>query len=172
MARNINIILIGFMGSGKSAVGHKLAKDLGMDYLDCDELIEKTEKMSINDIFSKKGEPYFRDLETEIIKTLADYDNFVFSTGGGMVLREENVKMLKELGPLVLLWAKPETVYQRVSKETHRPLLNVPDPLAEIKNILDKRTPVYDRVADFKVDTSKLSIDECVKGIKEWLRSR
>ncbi|MFH1684441.1 MAG: shikimate kinase [Candidatus Margulisiibacteriota bacterium] len=168
----MNIILIGFMGSGKSAVGHQLAKDLQMDYLDCDELIEKTEKMSINDIFAKKGEPYFRDLETEVIKTLGEYDNFVLATGGGMVLREENVKMLKEIGPLVLLWANPETVYQRVKKETQRPLLNVPDPLAEIKKILDKRTPVYDRVADFKVDTSKLDVAECVKGISKWLKSR
>lgn len=168
----MNIILIGFMGSGKSAVGHKLAKELGMDYLDTDELIEKTEELSINDIFSKKGEPYFRNLETEVIKTLGDYDNFVISTGGGMVLRQENVKMLKEIGPLVLLWADPETVYQRVKSETHRPLLNVSDPRAEIKKILDHRTPIYNRVTDLKVDTSKLNVDESVVGIKEWLRSR
>jgi shikimate kinase len=168
----MNIILIGFMGSGKSAVGHKLAKELGMDYLDTDEVIEKTEKTSINDIFSKKGEDYFRNLETEVIKTLVDYDNFVISTGGGMVLRQENVKMLKEIGPLVLLWTGPEAVYQRVKSETHRPLLNVSDPRAAIKKILDYRTPIYNRVADLKVDTSKLNVDEAVEGIKAWLKSR
>jgi shikimate kinase len=168
----MNIILIGFMGVGKSAIGHKLAQELGMDYLDTDELIEKTEKMSINDIFEKKGESYFRDLETEVIKTLEDYDNFVISTGGGMVLREENVKMLKETGPLVLLWADPEIVYQRVKQETHRPLLNVPDPKAEIKKILDYRMPIYNRAADFKVDTSKLNVSEAVSGIMQWLKLR
>lgn len=168
----MNIILIGFMGSGKSAVGHRLAQELKMNYLDTDELIERTEKMSINDIFAQKGESYFRDLETEVIKTLADYDNFVISTGGGMVLREENVKMLKEIGPLVLLWADPEVVYQRVKRETHRPLLNVPDPRREIKKILDYRTPIYNRVADFKLDTSKLNVEEAVKEIRAWLESR
>jgi len=168
----MNIILIGFMGSGKSAVGHRLAKELKMDYLDTDELIEKTEKMSINDIFARKGEPYFRDLETEVVKTLSDYDNFVIATGGGMVLREENVRMLKEIGPLVLLWAGPETVYQRVKKHAHRPLLNVPDPEAEIKKILDQREPVYRAVADQVINTSKLNVDECVEELTEWLRSR
>jgi shikimate kinase len=168
----MNIVLIGFMGSGKTAVGHRLARELKMDHLDTDELIEKTEKMSINDIFAQKGEPYFRDLETEVVKTLADYDNFVIATGGGMVLREENVRMLKGIGPLVLLWADPDTVYQRVKKHGHRPLLNVPDPQAEIKKILDGRAPVYRRVADHVVNTSKLNVDACVEEIMEWLRSR
>jgi shikimate kinase len=168
----MNIILIGFMGSGKSAIGHKLARELGMDYLDTDEIIEKTEKISINDIFGRKGEPYFRNLETEVIKTLQDYDNFVISTGGGMVLREENVKMLKEIGPLVLLWADPEVVCQRVKRETHRPLLNVSDPKAEIKKILDYRTPIYNKVADLKVDTSKLNVGEAVAKIIQWLKSK
>lgn len=160
------------MGSGKSVVGHKLAKELGMNYLDTDELIEKTEKMSINDIFTQNGEPYFRDLETEVVKTLQDYDNFVISTGGGMVLREENVKMLKEIGTLVLLWADPEVAYERVKHETRRPLLNVPDPMAEIKKILAYREPIYRKVADLGVDTSKKETDEITKEIIDWLKSR
>lgn len=168
----MNIILIGFMGTGKSAIGHKLAKELGMNYLDCDELIEKTEKMSISDIFAKKGETYFRDLETEVIKTLQDYDDFVLATGGGMVLREENVKMLKEIGPLVLLWAEPKTVFERVRHETHRPLLNVAEPMAEIKKILDLRKPIYYHAADHIVNTTKLTIDEGVREIEEWLKSK
>jgi len=168
----MNIILIGFMGSGKSSVGRKLAKDLGMDYIDSDELIEKTEKMKINDIFAKKGEAYFRGLETGVIKTLEDYDNFVISTGGGMVLRQENVKMLKNIGPIVLLWADAEVVYGRIKNQTHRPLLQVPDPKAEIGKILDIRKPIYNQVADFKVDTAQLSIDETVERIKAWLKSR
>lgn len=168
----MNIILIGFMGSGKSEVGRKLAQELGMNYRDSDELIEKREKTSISDIFREKGEPYFRDLETEVVKTLANHDNFVIATGGGVVLREENVKMLKELGPLILLWAEPKVVWERVKKETHRPLLNVPDPKAEIKKILDYRTPIYHKVADFKVDTSNLTVEEAVRKIREWLKSK
>jgi shikimate kinase len=168
----MNIILIGFMGAGKSAVGHKLANELKMDYLDCDELIEKTEKTSINEIFEKKGEKYFRDLETEVIKTLADFDNFVIATGGGMVLREENVKLLKQIGPLILLWADSGVVYQRIKEQTHRPLLKVADPRAEIKKILDYRAPIYNKVADLKVDTSKLNVEESVREIMEWLKSR
>jgi len=159
------------MGSGKSAVGHRLAKQLGMSYLDADGLIEKTEKMSIKDIFAKKGEPHFRDLETEVIKTLQDYDKLVISTGGGMVLREENVRMLKEIGPLVLLWAEPDVIYQRIKDQTHRPLLNVPDPKAEIKMILGFREPIYNKVADFKIDTSKLSVEEVTSKIFQWLKS-
>lgn len=168
----MNIILIGFMGVGKSEVGHKLAEELKMNYLDTDELIEKTEKMSINDIFAKKGEPYFRDLETEVVKTLQDYDNFVLSTGGGMVLRQENVKMLKEIGPLILLWTEPEVVCERVKNETHRPLLNVRDPKAEIVRILEERAPIYNRVADFKVDTSNLNVEGAVKEIVDFVLRR
>ena len=168
----MNIILIGFMGSGKSAVGQKLAKELTLDYLDTDQLIEKTEKMSINEIFTRKGESSFRDLETNVIKTLRDYDNFVISTGGGMVLRPENVKMLKEIGLLVLLWAEPEVIYQRVKSETRRPLLKVADPLAEINKILGQRGPIYSQVADHKVDTSKLSVEAIVAEVKEWLESK
>ena len=168
----MNIILIGFMGSGKSAVGRLLAKQFGMDYLDTDALIEKTSRMKISEIFAVNGESYFRGLENEVVKTLQEYDNFVISTGGGMVLREENVKMLKEIGPLVLLWAEPEVIYKRVKSQTQRPLLNVADPMLEIRNILNSRSAVYNRVADFKVDTSAVSINEVGETIKKWLKSR
>ncbi|MFH1542539.1 MAG: shikimate kinase [bacterium] len=166
-----NIVLIGFMGAGKTAVGQRLADQLQMDYLDTDELIVKTEKKSINDIFSKRGEQYFRDLESTILTTLQDYDNFVISTGGGMVLRPENVKMLKEIGSLVLLWAEPEVVYERIKREAHRPLLKVADPLHEIKERLATREPIYRSAADLTVDTSRLTIDEGVERIKQWIES-
>lgn len=168
----MNIILIGFMGAGKSAVGHLLAKELDMSFLDTDELIQKTENRSISDIFKTDGEPYFRGLETEVLKTLQDYDNFVLSTGGGIVLREENVPLLKAMGPLILLWAEPEKIHERVKNETHRPLLQVSDPLAEIKKRLEERAPVYNRVCDFKVDTSGISPEQAVKEIREWLESK
>ncbi|MDI6731601.1 MAG: shikimate kinase [Candidatus Margulisbacteria bacterium] len=168
----MNIILIGFMGSGKSAAGYLLAEKLRMQYLDCDALIAQAEKMSITDIFAKKGEKYFRDLETEVIKTLADYDNFVIAAGGGMVLRAENVKMLKAIGPLVLLWAEPDAIYSRVQNQTHRPLLNVPDPKAEIERILMERKPIYEKAADYTVDTTNLGIGDSADRIIQWIRSR
>jgi shikimate kinase len=168
----VNIILIGFMGVGKSAVGRLLAKELKMSFLDTDELIEKTEGRTITEIFKTEGEEYFRNLETEVLETLQDYDNFVLSTGGGMVLREENVSLLKAMGPLILLWAPPEVVWERVKNETHRPLLNVPDPQAEIKKILEFRTPIYEKVADFKVDTSNKSEERVAQEILTWLKSK
>ncbi len=160
------------MGVGKSAIGHKLAQKLGMDFLDTDELIEKTEKTQISKIFEKSGEEYFRDLETEVLKTLLDYDNFVLSTGGGMVLRQENVKMLKALGPLVLLTAKPEVVYERVKNLKTRPLLDVPDPKARIEEILKFRNPIYNSVADFTVDTGDLNVNELVEKIVKFVKEK
>jgi len=160
------------MGVGKSEVGHRLAKELGLNFLDTDELIEKTEERTISEIFKIDGEEYFRKLETEVLKTLQDYDNYVLSTGGGIILREENVALLKSMGPVIWLWAGPETVYERVKNETHRPLLEVADPKAEIKKILDFRKPIYDRVADLKVDTAKLSPEGAVQEILQWLKSK
>lgn len=168
----MNIVLIGFMGSGKTVIGKKLAEQLCLTLVDTDEMIEKDAGITINEIFEQKGEDHFRDLETQTISKLLGSDDYVIATGGGMVLREENVKMLKELGPLVLLWASPKAVYKRVEGQTHRPLLNVPDPVGQITRILEQRTPTYERVADFKVDTSKMTVDEIVAGIEKWLRSR
>jgi len=167
-----NIILIGFMGVGKSEIGQKLAEQLGMNFIDTDDIIEKTEKTKISKIFEKHGEKYFRNLETEVLKTLSDYDNFVISTGGGMVLRQENVKMLKALGPLVLLGAKPEVIYERVKHLKTRPLLNVEDPKKRIVEILNYRNPIYNSVADFTVDTGEMKVDEAVKSIVDFIKAK
>jgi len=168
----MNIILIGFMGSGKTAVGQELARQLKLKYLDTDILIEKSGGKKISEIFAQKGEEHFRKLETEVVKALEDYDGFVVSTGGGIVLKEENVKMLKKAGPLVLLWAEPEAVIKRIGHQRHRPLLAVDDPAAEAKKILGQRKPIYQKAADFTVDTSNLKIEEVVSEIIKWLKSR
>lgn len=168
----MNIILIGFMGAGKSAVGQLLAKELKMNFLDTDELIERTENRKISEIFKAEGEAYFRQVETETLKTLQDYDNFVLSTGGGIVLKEENVQLLKSLGKNIFLWAEPEVIYQRIKNEAHRPLLDVTDPKAEIIRILEVRQPIYEKVADHKINTSAAPVDQVVKEIIEWLKSR
>ena len=167
-----NIILIGFMGAGKTAVGQALARELGLDYLDTDELIAKTAQKTISQIFATEGEERFRELETEVLKTLTDYDNFVIATGGGIVLREENVALLKEIGTLVLLWAEPKVIFDRISCELHRPLLKVADPLAEINKLLKVREPIYRQVADQIIDTSTLNISQVVEEIKQWLKSK
>ncbi|NQU18177.1 MAG: shikimate kinase [Candidatus Saganbacteria bacterium] len=164
----MNIILIGFMGSGKSEIGRRLASRLSMSFLDTDTLIEKTENSKISEIFEKKGEEYFRDLETKVIKTLGDYEKFVFATGGGMILRSENVKMLKELGPLILLWAGPEIIFERLRHSKNRPLIQG-EKENKIRKILEERTPIYNQAADFKIDTSKLSINQAVEEIVEWI---
>ena len=143
-----------------------------MNHLDSDQLVEQTEEKSISEIFRQDGESYFRELETEVLKTLQDYDNFVLSTGGGIVLREENVLLLKTMGPLLLLWAAPEVIFERVRSEQHRPLLKVEDPLAEIKRILAERQPVYERSADLKVETEGKSVDQVTAEIIGWINSR
>lgn len=157
------------MGVGKTEIGRSLAGSLKMNFLDIDELIEKTEGCKISEIFDKEGEPYFRDLETEVLKTLGNYDNFVLSTGGGIVLREENVELLREIGPLILLTAREEIILERVKHTEDRPLLTG-DKAQKIKEILSVRNPIYNKVADFSVDTSDITPEQAVEEILKWLK--
>ncbi len=165
-----NIVIIGFMGAGKSEIGKALAARVGMKYIDTDSIIGSEEGRSISDVFEKDGETYFRNLETKLLDKLSGTTNHVISTGGGMVLREENVKKLKSFGPLVLLTSKPEIIEKRLSAVSDRPLLNVPDPGAKIREMLKARNPVYNHVADFTVDTSEISIDEAVDRIAKFYK--
>lgn len=158
------------MGAGKTEVGRLLAKKLKMTYIDTDDIIEKRHKRSINDIFEKDGEEKFRDLESAVLNSIGELKDHVIATGGGIVLRPENVKKLKKLGPLVLLWAKPEVVYERTKGSSVRPLLNVDDPKEKIKEILAFRTPIYRNVADFQVDTSSLSPEDACNRIIAYIR--
>ncbi len=160
-----NIILIGFMGTGKTVAGRHLAGLLKYNYLDTDDLIEKTEGLSISNIFKQKSENYFRNLETKVVLTLIDYENFVIATGGGIVLRRENVENLKKIGALVLLSSRPEVIYERLKGNKSRPLLSGDNPLGKIKAILGQRTPIYESAADFEVDTSDISVDEAARQI-------
>lgn len=167
----MNIIIIGFMGVGKSEVGKALAGRLKLNFLDTDELIEKTEGRKIAEIFAQEGEDHFREMETEVLKTLTDYDHFVLSTGGGIVLREENVQLLKEIGPLVLLFAREEIILQRVKDTEDRPLL-AGDKAQKINEILTVRNPIYNRVADFTVDTSEITPEAAADKIIEYVKSK
>lgn len=167
-----NIILIGFMGAGKTDVAMGLSKRLGIPVIDTDSMIEKEQGMSISEIFAKKGEPYFRDLETALLKSLSNAEGNVISTGGGMVLRDENVKALKSLGPLVLLSARPEVVMLRLLGKTDRPLLSGKDRQKKIEKLLLERRPIYEKAADLAVDTSDISVDDAVEKIANFLKGR
>jgi shikimate kinase len=164
-----NIILTGFMGVGKTSVGTRLARDLGFTFVDIDELIEADQKITITEIFSSFGEPYFRDVETRVILKVLDGESQVVSTGGGAVIREENREAFRKRGITVCLTARPEVIYERIRQETHRPLLQVPDPLGRIREMLSGRETFY-RKADFVIDTSDQTVDDVINEIKQRVR--
>jgi shikimate kinase len=164
-----NIILTGFMGVGKTRVGTRLAADLGYTFVDTDELIEADQNMSISAIFSKYGEPYFREVETKIICRVAQNESQVVSTGGGAVIRSENREALKKAGLVVCLTARPEVIYERVRRETHRPLLQTSEPGEKIRDLLERRAQFYAQ-ADVCIDTSEKSVDDVIAAIKERIR--
>jgi shikimate kinase len=160
-----NIVLVGFMGTGKTVVAKALAQDLGMRYVSVDDLIEKREKITIKDIFEKQGEQYFRKLEKEIVLEVSGMRGRVVDPGGGIVLDEENMRNLKNSGIVICLWAEPETIHERTRLNAHRPLLNVKDPLGRIKEMLETRRPFYNG-ADLHVQTDGLDVKQVVEKIK------
>ena len=164
----MNIVLTGFMGTGKSKIGKRLATELRMGYLDTDELIEKREKDSISAIFKKRGEEYFRRLETKVVKEVALLDNFVISTGGGVVLREGNIRLLKKNAFIVCLFASPEVILKRTEGDDNRPLLEVNNQKKRIEELLALRKPYYEK-AGLRVDTSALNSEGVVEEIIESL---
>ena len=165
-----NIVLVGFMGTGKTRIAKKVSESLGMKYISTDNMIEEKEKTSISDIFSEKGEGYFRKLEKEVIKDVSNMENIVIDAGGGVVIDPENVKNLKEKGIVICLWADPEVVLERTKKYTHRPLLNVSDPLEKIKELLEVRKPFYER-ADYHINTSKMSLEDVLGEVERIIKS-
>ena len=162
----MNIVLTGFMGTGKSEVGKRLARALNRKFTDIDAVIEKESGMKITEIFEKKGEPYFRDLETEAIRRASFYDKAVIACGGGAVLRPDNMELLEKNGVVVCLNAGPEKIHERLKGNDTRPLLKVKEPLEKIKEILDSRRKFYARCS-ISVDTTNLSPDEIVREILE-----
>ncbi|WP_205880959.1 shikimate kinase [Limisphaera ngatamarikiensis] len=154
-----NVALIGFMGSGKSAVGKLVAAELGFDFLDTDEKIEQAAGMSIPEIFRSLGEAGFREWERRIVRSLAGLRNTVIATGGGLPTYDDHLERLKEHSLVVCLWASPEVLFERVRHHTHRPLLQTEDPLQRIRELLARREPWYRR-ADVMIGTEQRSIRE------------
>ncbi len=159
-----HIVLVGFMGTGKTVVGKQLAERLGRDFLELDEMIEKKEGCSIREIFEKRGEPYFREVEKEVIKEAIRKRHVVISAGGGAIIDEENLGNLKRDGFIICLEASPDIILERTKGLKSRPLLNVPDPKKEIAALLKKRGPYYKK-ADLSINTDSLSVEQVVERI-------
>lgn len=166
-----NIVLTGFMGTGKTEVGKELARMLDMTLIDVDSEIESGQGMRISDIFAVYGEKRFREIESEMIRKVGEMENVVISTGGGAVLREENMSALREKGIIFCLSAGPSTILKRTSGNADRPLLNVEDPLTKIRELLEIRKPFYDR-AGTVIDTEQKTPIEVAEEIMEIFRCR
>lgn len=154
-----NLALVGFMGSGKSTVGRLVSRQLGLEFVDTDEEIERRAGRRISDIFAAQGEPAFRALERQVLADLMGGRNRVLATGGGMICQPGNLELLKHDALVVCLWASAETIWERVQHQTHRPLLQVADPQAEISRLLALREPYY-RQADVLVNSGLRSLRE------------
>jgi shikimate kinase len=152
------------MGTGKSCTGRLIAMQLHFDFVDTDDLIEKRARKTIAQIFAEDGEPAFRQIERQVVAELATRTRTVIATGGGLGADEMNLASLKEHALVVCLWATAEGVWRRVASQSHRPLLNDPDPLNRIRSLLAERTPVY-RQADVLVNTEFRSVREVAQHV-------
>lgn len=160
-----NIVLVGFMGTGKSTVGRLLAEKLGWDLIDSDHYIEKQEGMSISELFSRQGEAYFREVESKAIREIMSRSKQVIATGGGAVMVEENRLHMKQNGFVVALTASAETIVQRVGGDRNRPLLKN-KPQQVVPELLERRKHAYD-FADTQIATDKLRIELIVQRVME-----
>ncbi len=158
-----NIILCGFMGSGKSTIGKQLSEKLGTGFIDTDIYIEQKEGMTISKMFEKYGESYFRQKEKEVCEELSNLQRMVISTGGGTLLSDDNMKALKKNGVIFLLNVSSRTVLTRLKNDTTRPLLQREDKEKAVKMMLSSRTPLYNRAADYVIDAEESPRKICLK---------
>ena len=162
-----NIVLVGFMGSGKSTVGRMLARQLRFRFLDTDKLVEQRVGMAIAEIFEQHGEADFRKRETEVLESLGGIRQHIIATGGGIVTVPENIPLLRILGLVVLLRADPDEIYRRVSRNSERPLLQVEDPRKRVLDLMAARQPRYESAAHFQVDSTRLRHEDVTAKIME-----
>lgn len=163
-----NIVLIGFMGTGKSTVSELLKRRFAMEVVEMDQIIAKRQGMSISDIFATYGEEYFRDLETNLLIEMQSKKNMVISCGGGVPMRERNVIEMKKNGRVVLLTAKPETILNRVKNNHDRPLLEGNKNVDFIAELMEKRREKYQTAADIVIETDgKSGLEICEELVKK-----
>ena len=162
-----NVILIGFMGCGKTTVGLRLSYRLRKSVIDTDKEIEKEEKRTISDIFATDGEAYFRAAETACLqKLIRSVSNQIISVGGGLPLREENRKLLQKLGQVFYLRAEPETIYERLKNDTTRPLLQCSDQKERIRTLMAERDGYYRNAADVVIQVDGKSFEQIISEIE------
>lgn len=166
------IILVGYMGAGKSTVGKLLARQQKLSFYDTDAMIEKEQNRTISDIFAKEGEQAFRDMETALIRRLIaeGMTDAVLSVGGGLPVREENRMLLKELGTVVYLMADRDTVVKRVQGSNNRPLLQGENLAEKVERMLTERDPLYRAAADLLIDTNRKPIERLAKEITQAVK--
>lgn len=171
MSHRENLVLIGFMGSGKSSVGRLAARALGFQFVDTDQLITEKTGKQISEIFQTDGEAAFRALETNVLEELSSRVHCVISTGGGAVLSANNRSLLREIGFVACLGASEEVLFERVSRNSKRPLLQTADPRATMAKLIEARSPLYTETAHWEMDTSAISqttaVDRLVQAAKE-----
>jgi len=160
-----SIVLIGMMGVGKSAVGDCLQRRTNFAQFDTDEMVGSKFEMQISEIFSAHGERKFREAETEALQKIPSDQRAIIVTGGGIVLREENIGLLKQLGTVIWLEADEETLFKRASRGRNRPLLQRENPRKAFTQMLQTRMPLYAKIADIRVDTSVLTAEEAAVAI-------
>ena len=158
--RGNGIVLVGFMGAGKSSVGRRLEKSTRLPRFDTDEMVASHFGLSVPRIFEVHGEDAFRDAEGEVLHRLDSREPSIIVTGGGIVLRTTHRELLRRLGTVAYLEADEETLFERISRRATRPLLRTEDPRAAMKELLRRRLPLYEEIADFRIDTSRLTHDE------------
>jgi shikimate kinase len=172
LARNtpLNVVLVGFMGCGKTTLGARLAYMLGLKFVDMDDCIAKKARCSIPEIFAREGEAGFRRVESEVLEELTAGGQMVIATGGGVVTIPENLPKLRAMGFVVWLNPPERAIWQRVSRNRNRPLLQTGNPRQTVHELLEKRRPLYAAVADLEADTKGLTPDEAAYGIAESVR--
>lgn len=170
--KNRNIILVGYMGCGKSTIGRKAARALEYQFLDTDSVIEEEEGMSIAKLFERKGETYFREKETELLRRLiGGPKGKIIATGGGLPIKEENAALLKELGTVIYLKPKIDTLVERLSGDKVRPLLRNTDIREKVETMMAIRGPVYEAVADTVLETDGMSFYQIICKIEGLIKN-
>jgi len=166
------IVLIGFMGAGKSSVGRTLGRMTGLPRFDTDEMVAARFGLTVSEIFETQGEESFREAEAKALHELAGKRGAIITTGGGILLRPESADLVRDLGTVVHLEADEETLFRRINRRTTRPLLRTEDPRATLTELLRVRLPLYRAAADIEVDTSLLTHEQIAKKILSRIENR
>lgn len=167
-----NVYLVGPMGCGKTTLGRRVAGELGLDFIDCDQEIERQTGVTVNLIFDIEGESGFRMRETELLQRLAEQDGFLVATGGGAILREENRDLMANSGLVVWLRATVDQQLERLGRDRTRPLLQTPDREQRLRQLAQERDPLYAGIADLVFDASHRNVRRVAARLAQAVREQ